>query len=115
MNNCGECTACCEVPPIKELNKAKNTLCINCSGTGCKIYNNRPDVCKNYQCIYTRSNMSKNLRPDKSGVILEKLNDGTYQAALFKGTVYEGDPIMEYINSIEKKNNISVNLVDARK
>jgi len=114
MNECGDCTACCEVLPIKELNKPKNTMCSDCTGSGCGIYEKRPQVCKDYQCIYTQSNMPEELRPDKSGVILEYLKDGTYQAALFKGTVYESDPIMKHIRSMEKKNNIRFKIVDAR-
>jgi len=59
--------------------------------------------------------MNTELRPDKCGVILELLSNGSYQASLFRGEVYEGDPIMNYINLIQEKNSISINLVDTRR
>lgn len=114
MNSCGNCTACCEVFHIPVLNKPQNTLCKDCTGFGCGIYDSRPQTCKDYQCIYIRSDMPEELRPDKCGVILEFLKDGTCQAAIFKGKVFETDPIMKYIKTIEVNNGINVNIAEAR-
>jgi hypothetical protein len=52
---CGECSLCCKVFPIKEISKPKDTWCPHCrpSGKGgCTIYNSRPQICRAYRCAW---------------------------------------------------------------
>jgi hypothetical protein len=59
------------------LNKAANVWCKNCDvGKGCKIYDDRPEVCVTFKCIWLESQtkvkppMPAWMRPDKSKVML---------------------------------------------
>ena len=52
---CGECSFCCKVLEITEFAKAAGKLCEHClnSGSGgCGIYAARPQVCRDYECLW---------------------------------------------------------------
>jgi hypothetical protein len=50
---CNECTLCCKVLSIKELDKPQGQWCTHCAvGRGCKIYDERPAECGNFYCGY---------------------------------------------------------------
>jgi len=70
---CGPCTMCCKILVIEELEKDAGPLCKHCKvGKGCKIYSKRPDTCREYECSWmTDRTMSPQLRPDKTGTILQ--------------------------------------------
>jgi hypothetical protein len=70
---CGPCTMCCKILVIEELEKDAGPLCKHCKiGKGCKIYTKRPDTCRDYQCSWTTErSMSPQLRPDKTGTIIQ--------------------------------------------
>jgi len=55
MNNvsrqCGDCSLCCKVLRIPELEKPKDQWCPNfMAGTGCGIYPDRPSSCRDFVC-----------------------------------------------------------------
>ena len=81
-NDCGTCTYCCHVMKVKELNKPANTACTHCiEGNGCAIYNDRPVSCRQYECLWLRSQqfdkpLSAGLRPDRCKVVIGTLNQG---------------------------------------
>jgi uncharacterized protein len=49
---CGECSLCCKLPAINELNKPANTWCrhVDHDCGGCSIYQDRPSVCRGFTC-----------------------------------------------------------------
>jgi len=48
---CGDCSLCCKVLSIPELDKPKDKWCPNfVAGTGCGIYAERPGSCRNFAC-----------------------------------------------------------------
>ena len=48
---CGDCSLCCKVLGIPELDKPKDSWCPNfLAGTGCRIYATRPPSCHNFVC-----------------------------------------------------------------
>ena len=48
---CGDCSLCCKVLGIPELEKPKDQWCPNfLAGTGCRIYATRPPSCHNFVC-----------------------------------------------------------------
>jgi hypothetical protein len=48
---CGDCSLCCKVLGIPELEKPKDSWCPNfLAGTGCRIYADRPPSCRNFVC-----------------------------------------------------------------
>lgn len=70
MRECGECTVCCTLCRVPELNKLEGITCKYCD-KGCKIYSDRPLSCSTYKCEWLKSDMSESLRPDKSGAMIE--------------------------------------------
>jgi hypothetical protein len=69
---CGDCIACCQVLNIDEpeLVKSQGTLCPNCTGSGCAIYDTRPQVCRSWNCAWKRIvSMPIETRPDAMGVL----------------------------------------------
>ena len=69
--SCGPCTMCCSALEIAELKKPVGRTCENCSGRGCSIYAERPQVCRDYECEWlARRDLSRQLRPDLVGAIL---------------------------------------------
>ena len=84
MNKCGECTACCvslrvDATESKEWEKCRH-LC-----NGCSIYNDRPETCKKFKCLWLSTQESDNpfpeeARPDKCGVMLWANTDGDFIA-----------------------------------
>lgn len=67
---CGECTACCSRLKIVELNKDVNVDCQHLCGKSCGIYNQRPQVCQDFECIWLSGWLGGEAhRPDKLGVM----------------------------------------------
>jgi Fe-S-cluster containining protein len=82
---CGNCTACCTVLPIKAINKPINTPCPNCLRGGCSIYDNKPQTCTEFECAYLQAkNVPVSLRPDRCGVIFIKKTDSRFDGVLIK-------------------------------
>jgi hypothetical protein len=95
--DCDGCTLCCELLDIPWMDSPVGEYCKHCEiGKGCGIYDNAPKDCLDYQCAYNQmDNVSLNLRPDKCGVIFEKISD-----KLFIGTI---DPKQEKPQDIVMK------------
>lgn len=77
---CGECSACCirltiDVP---ELQKHADVPCQELSAVGgCRIYDTRPNVCRNWYCGWRFLDyLDDDWRPDRSGVLLRLEADG---------------------------------------
>ena len=80
--NCGACMMCCIVLEIEELEKPAGPACPNCVNPGCKIYPERPQVCRDFECEWlTSRSLPQNFRPDLIGTILmEDSETGEYRA-----------------------------------
>jgi hypothetical protein len=74
---CGTCTACCRVQPIRtpELRKTSHVLCQHCRETeGCRIYAQRPQVCRDYDCGWRLlAALPEDWRPDLSGIFVDRV------------------------------------------
>ncbi|WP_113553175.1 hypothetical protein [Rhizobiales bacterium] len=49
---CGTCTLCCRLPDIDALEKPANAWCRHCTGAGCRIYEDRPQLCRDFLCLW---------------------------------------------------------------
>ncbi len=51
---CGDCSLCCEVLKIDELQKPKDQWCKHClpGAGGCSIYETRPTCCRTFACMW---------------------------------------------------------------
>jgi len=79
---CGDCTVCCTLSVVKELNKKVGEACKLCISNSCSIYGNHPQVCKDYECAYLQAGGNIELRPDKCGVMFSKKSDRIFSAML---------------------------------
>ena len=77
---CGDCTLCCMVLPIHQVQSPPSVMCQHCTiESKCNIYDTRPEACKNFNCEWILDEtMSDDLRPDKTGVIFEKITNTIY-------------------------------------
>jgi hypothetical protein len=57
------------------LKKTTNVLCEHCNeGRGCRIYETRPSVCRNFYCEWRLNpRIPATWRPEKSGVFVERV------------------------------------------
>lgn len=75
---CGECVACCQVLRIDApgLRKEAGVTCPNCTGAGCGIYAQRPQVCREWLCMWMRApDIPDDFRPDRLGVMFSFESD----------------------------------------
>jgi hypothetical protein len=106
-NECGGCTACCTVLPIcdEEMLKQAGTTCEHCTGSGCGIYDTRPQLCRDYLCGWRRDEWlgsRPDYRPDRLGVMFNFTETHRGGSALGIWEVNPGalnDPRLRYIVS----------------
>jgi hypothetical protein len=76
---CGSCTACCQELTIETdtLRKVQGVRCEHCTlGGGCGIYDQRPDVCREFYCQWRRyAWLDDTWRPDRSQMLLRATDD----------------------------------------
>lgn len=98
---------CCDILPIKILNKPDSVKCKYSDGKRCLIYPTRPISCKNYFCYWTlNDNLNENLRPDKCGVIFEEVKNTDIILAItdHRGIVQKNkELLLEFTNSLLSK------------
>jgi len=72
---CGDCTLCCKLLPVRELQKLSNTRCqYQRYGKGCTVYNTRkmPGSCKLWNCRWIINDDTEELsRPDRVGYVID--------------------------------------------
>lgn len=92
-NACGSCTMCCRVYAIPQLEPAKpaGAWCTHCTiGKGCKIYDQRPKLCVDFECLWLQSQSRENpkqrlpadMRPDRCKVVFSPATDPNIMAAI---------------------------------
>lgn len=79
---CQDCTGCCTVFEVKDVHKAYGEPCKYLGktffgGPGCQIYDERPDACRRYVCLWLDSQRRKDvekfgehMRPDVTKCVL---------------------------------------------
>ena len=97
---CDGCTLCCELLEIKEVNSPAGELCKHCNN-GCDIHDTIiPKECSGFYCVYLQmENASINLRPDKCGVIFEKITTDVFIGTVDSKKIILSDDAYEQINS----------------
>ncbi|ACB95914.1 hypothetical protein [Beijerinckia indica] len=70
--DCGPCSLCCKILEITEFQKSAGIWCAHCAQEqGCAIYATRPDVCRDYECLWRGDRaLGPMLRPDRVGTLL---------------------------------------------
>jgi hypothetical protein len=76
---CNECTLCCKLLPVLEINKGANVRCVHQRATkGCAIYRkeNFPMSCAVWSCVWLVDPNAKDLsRPDRSHYVIDPSPD----------------------------------------
>jgi hypothetical protein len=72
---CEGCDLCCSAPPIHEMNKPPGVPCIHLDGEpgqSCSIYAKRPQVCRQFQCLWRMSDqwLPEWAKPSEIGFML---------------------------------------------
>jgi hypothetical protein len=75
---CDECTLCCKVMAIEELDKPAGKWCRHCQPRrGCRIYDNRPGECREFNCLWLLdTRFGPHWKPSKSKLVLTTSEDG---------------------------------------
>ena len=74
---CGNCSLCCKVLSIIELDKPVGVWCPHAKkNAGCTIYANRPDVCVAFKCHWLEGLQELEHRPDKIHGVVASSIDG---------------------------------------
>lgn len=74
MRQCGDCTLCCKLLGVHELNKKARVYCPHCEiNHGCKIYQTRPKECIDFECSWLMGLIPEKLKPNKVGVMITSL------------------------------------------
>lgn len=70
---CGGCTVCCTVMAVVELQKPARRACDHVCPAGCRIYERRPQDCREFQCVWMRGafGVDLSLRPDACGIMVD--------------------------------------------
>jgi hypothetical protein len=77
-NDCGECSACCDVIGVRAMGKPYYARCKHV-GAGCGIYATRPVGCQTYRCAWHMGLLGDRVdrRPDRCGLLLHVEPEGT--------------------------------------
>jgi len=81
---CGACDLCCTLLRVDELGKPAGRDCVHLRrpGHGCAIHPRRPQVCRDYRCLWLRGGLDDADRPDRLGALLDVVSDGAGGARL---------------------------------
>jgi hypothetical protein len=84
MKQCGNCTACCKLLAVPALDKPPNVKCAHVQmGKGCRIYDKRPQECRNFNCLWLQSPvLGWDLKPNQCGVVFETFMEDRLVLAL---------------------------------
>jgi hypothetical protein len=90
---CDECTECCSVFGVEEIDKEPWVPCDHLSSAGgCSIYETRPTHCRGFYCLWQTGMGGAGDRPDKLGVIFAPTNGRTDFTKQVEVQAYEIEP-----------------------
>jgi len=75
---CGDCTLCCTLVPVKEIEKKANTKCAMQTFKGCRVYGTKrmPWGCQVWNCRWlVRDDTDDQARPDRSHLVIDMMPD----------------------------------------
>lgn len=104
--SCGDCTLCCKLLGVAELNKPRNVWCQHLvRGTGCGIYEVRPDSCSRFYCRWMEdADMGPEWKPNKSKMVLAHLAEDRLAVYVDPGApgVWRKEPYLSRLVALAK-------------
>ncbi len=75
---CGECSLCCTLLRVDELDKLGGIPCVHqdVGEKGCSIHAERPEICRAYRCLWLSGGLEEGDRPDRLGAVLDVVAEG---------------------------------------
>ena len=92
MRQCGTCTLCCKLVPVRELGKRGGERCeYQRHGKGCAIYHQRPSSCRLWSCAWLIGKEPERdlSRPDRAGYVIDAMPDYILVTDTHTGNVTE--------------------------
>ena len=78
---CGSCQACCSAIRVEtdpedkhQIHKRSHQRCAHQAKRGCGIYEERPECCRVFTCMWLHGAMDERDRPDRLGVVIEPVH-----------------------------------------
>ncbi len=76
VRQCGSCSSCCTLLEVTEVGKPVNQWCQHCdAGKGCKIYDQRPQMCRSFTCAWLQGHLNDDWFPEKAGLVVHFSQD----------------------------------------
>lgn len=77
--SCGSCGLCCKLLAVEPLAKPAQRWCSHfTAGAGCGIYDERPQECRTFRCLWLmRPQLGDEWQPNRSHIVLFFANDGS--------------------------------------
>ncbi|HEX9213549.1 MAG TPA: YkgJ family cysteine cluster protein [Bradyrhizobium sp.] len=73
---CGSCNACCDILEVAGVDKPVNQLCRHWqTGTGCTIYDRRPQMCRSFVCAWLQGHLDDEWFPATAGIVVHFSQD----------------------------------------
>jgi hypothetical protein len=119
-NKCGGCTECCTTMRVESIGKDARVACPQLCKGGCSIYETRPDPCEGFQCVWLVSQakpelaLPSNLRPDRSGVVLEMNEKGTVIAHSRTEGAWREPRMLKRLMGFARNNPVTIDLPNNR-
>lgn len=111
---CGDCNACCSGQLLGDVYGFEMGCGKPCSfllGGKCTIYEDRPNMCRNYQCAWSQSLFDEEFRPDKTGLMVSVENGLDNQQYLKVIEIWEQVPQENYLRLLEQINRLGADHV----
>ena len=108
---CNGCTKCCEWLTAEAYGfKFGNGLpCTFLKGSGCGIYECRPDGCKSFQCYWKANiNIPEWLKPSNVNIIMGKEQMGPFE---YVSVMYAGKPDVKVFDWMQEQANTGINFL----
>ena len=95
---CGNCTLCCKLLTVAWTKSPEGEYCKYClPNSGCTIFDIADKRCKDYQCAYRQmEKCSEMFRPDKCGIVFEKISEVVFSGLTEKLTEMAKDQIRAF-------------------
>jgi hypothetical protein len=76
VRECGSCSSCCTILEVAAVNKPVNQFCQHCDlGKGCKIYDDRPLMCRSFSCAWLQGHLDDDWYPETAGMVVHFSQD----------------------------------------
>lgn len=79
VRECGSCSLCCKLLPIDApgIEKPAAKWCSHWSkATKCGIYEQRPETCRTFNCLWRLGVIPEQFKPDKVGAVMASYKEG---------------------------------------